>query len=88
MDGTVGLDGCTLELLVSAALKAEGVSKVKSAHDMMFEARKIKNEDEIACMRLACESADAAFYEMKKAIVPGIRECDLYRCKWQFLYGI
>lgn len=86
MDGTVGLDGCSLELLVSAALKEAGVANVKSAHDMMFEARKIKNEDEIACMRLACESADAAFYEMKKAIVPGIRECDLVGIGMKKLY--
>lgn len=39
--------------------------------------RVIKNEDEIACMRMACNSATAAFYEIKKALVPGVRECDL-----------
>ena len=88
MDGTVGLDGCTLELLMSAALKAEGVKAVKSAHDMMFSARKIKNEDEIACMRLACSSADAAFYEIKKAIVPGVRECDLVGIGMKKLYEL
>lgn len=88
MEGTVGLDGCTLELLVSSALRAKGVKNVKSAHDMMFDARKIKSEDEIACMRLACDSADAAFYEMKKAIVPGIRECDLVGIGMKKLYEL
>lgn len=76
-NGVIGFDGCCSELMMTEALKRKGVTRFKHAEEAMFDARVIKNEDEIACMRMACNSATAAFYEIKKALVPGVRECDL-----------
>jgi Xaa-Pro dipeptidase len=87
-DGVIGLDGCSSELVLSEAFHGKGIKNVKGAQSVMFEARKIKNEDEIACMRLACASAEAAFDDMKQAIRPGIRECDLVGIGMKKLYEL
>jgi len=72
----LGLDGCSLQLLYQEAFKDVGINVV-DARRTMFEARKIKNQDEIECHRIACANADAAFADIVDAIRPGIRECDL-----------
>ena len=43
----------------------------------MFKARSVKSVDEVACVRMACHSADAAFSAIRRAIRPGIRESEL-----------
>ncbi len=72
----LGLDGCTQELLLQEAFKDVGI-KVVDAKQTMFQARKIKNIDEIECIRYACAIADAGFADIKDAIRPGIRECEI-----------
>lgn len=72
----VALCGCTSELLMAEAFKDVGI-KVVDGKRTMFEARKIRNQDEIECQRIANSIADAAFADIKDAIRPGIRECDL-----------
>jgi len=87
-DCVVGLDGCSSELLVSEALHRQGIKNVANAQQMMFDARKIKNEDEISCVRMACASAEAAFDTIKRAIRPGVRECDLVGAGMKTLYEL
>ncbi len=86
-DQPIGLDGCTSELLVNEALTKKGLKAVDGKH-AMFMARMIKNEDEIACVRQACTAADAAFYAIKNAIRPGVRECELVGIGMERLYAL
>ncbi len=70
-------------ILTNAGLKVtyEGI-------DALNDAKEIKTEDEIECMRIACSIAEATLYAVHKAIAPGVRESDLagimnevaYRC--------
>lgn len=73
----VALDGCMREFMMMESLMKLGVKEFKDGVIVSFDARSIKNEDEIACFRLACGAADAAFEDIRQAIRPGIRECDL-----------
>ena len=83
----VGLDGCTSEFLVGAALAKKGLKAVEGKH-CMFEARMIKNQDEIECCRMACATAEAAFDAIKQAIRPGVRECELVGIGMERLYAL
>lgn len=86
-DMPIGLDGCTSEFLVGEALAKRGL-KCMDAKRCMFEARMIKNEDELACCRQACAIADGAFYAMQKNIHPGIRENELLGIGMERLYAL
>ena len=46
--------------------------------DIMEEARKIKSDDEILCMKRAITSCQAAMWEMEKNLKPGMTENDLW----------
>lgn len=83
----IGLDGCTSEFLVGEALANRGLSAVDGKH-CMFEARMIKNQDEIECCRMADVIAEAAFDAIKKAIKPGVRECELVGIGMERLYAL
>ena len=43
----------------------------------MFEARKIKNEDEVECLRIASAIGEAMFQTMKEMVKPGVRESEI-----------
>lgn len=86
-DEPLGLDGCTSEFLVGEAFKDVGIRTV-DAKQTMFEARKIKNKDEIECIRMACSNAEAAFAEIKDAIRPGVTECQLVGIGMKTLYSL
>lgn len=83
----IGLDGCTSELLYERAFKDKGM-KVVDGMGAMFEARKIKNQDEIECVRMACSNAEAAFAEMASAIKPGVTEGELMGIGMNTLYRL
>jgi Xaa-Pro aminopeptidase len=85
-DEPLGLDGCTSELLLGEAFRDAGIETV-DAKKTMFEARKIKNQDEIECVKIACANADAAFADMADAIRPGITECELVGIGMKTLYS-
>ncbi len=82
----VAIDGCCNQFLVAALLEEMGIKNVVNGTHLMFNARAIKNPDEIECIKLACESADAAFDDIRLAIRPGIRECDLLALGMKRLY--
>ena len=83
---TLGLDGSTSELLLAEAFKEKGI-KVVDAKNAMFQARKIKNQDEIECVRMACSMAEAAFGDIVDAIRPGLKECELVGIGMKRLYS-
>ncbi|MBX2881742.1 MAG: Xaa-Pro peptidase family protein [Granulosicoccus sp.] len=71
-------------------LDSHGVPWLESAgvdiiygEELMEEARKIKSDDEIVCMRRAIVSCEAAIAEMEAALRPGISENDL----WSLLHA-
>jgi len=83
----IGIDGTDQSMLVAEAFRQRGF-KVVNAIPMMFHVRKIKNQDEIACVRQACSIADGAFYEMTQHIRPGIRENELVGIGLNKLYAL
>jgi Xaa-Pro aminopeptidase len=83
----LGLDGCSKQMLLQAAFKDVGI-EVIDATDIMFEARKIKNIDEIECVRIACANAEAAFADIQDAIRPGVTECELVGVGMKRLYSL
>jgi Xaa-Pro dipeptidase len=84
---TLGIDGTTSQLLVAEAFKDANI-KVVDAKTTMLEARKIKSQDEIACIRIACAMADAAFADIADAIRPGVAECELVGIGMKKLYSL
>jgi len=86
-DQPLGLDGCSSQLLVQEAFKDVGI-EVVDAKDVMFEARKIKNQDEIECVRIACANAEAAFADIQDAVRPGVTECELVGVGMKRLYSL
>lgn len=82
----VGLDGCSSEFLMGEALKDVGIKAV-DGKSTMFESTKIKNQDEIQCMKIANVIADAAFADIKDAIRPGVKECELVGVGMKRLYS-
>jgi Xaa-Pro dipeptidase len=83
----LGVDGSESELLLQEAFGAKGIEIVDAKH-VMFEARKIKNQDEIACIEMACSNAEAALADMMKAIRPGVTECQLVGEGMKTLYSL
>ena len=87
-DIMIGIDGCGKELLFAQLLKEMGLNNYCDANLTMFRARAIKNEDEIACLRMSCHFADAAFADIADAIRPGIRECEIVGIGMNRLYAM
>jgi len=81
----VGLDACPSPFIYEEAFKKAGFP-VCDAGECMFRARAIKNIDEINCVRMASAISEAAFYEMQKAIKPGIRECEVLAIGMETLF--
>jgi Xaa-Pro aminopeptidase len=53
--------------------QSKGVKLIPAA-ELMFEARKIKNEDEVECLRIASAIGDSMFQTMKEMLKPGVKE--------------
>ena len=86
-DQPLGVDGSESELLLQEAFGEKGIKIVDAKH-AMFEARKIKNQDEIECVRMACSNAEAAFVDIIDAIRPGVTECRLVGVGMKTLYSL
>jgi len=84
---TIGLDCCTSELLYEEAFKQKGM-KIVDGKGAMFEARKVKNQDEIECVRMACSNAEAAFAAIQETIKPGVTEGDIMAAGMNALYRL
>jgi len=84
----VALDGCVNDTLFKAFLAENGITEIRNGTHTMFNARAIKNPDEIACMKHAAKNADAAFADIADAIRPGVRECELVGIGMKKLYDL
>jgi len=58
-------------------LKNAGLKVTTKAIEAINDAKEIKTQDEVECMRIACSIAEAALYAVRKTIAPGVRESDL-----------
>src|ERR671923_199530 len=67
----VGVD--VIELPVLFALQEQGI-KVVDGQQLMHQVRKIKTQDEITLLTMACSMVDAAYEELYRFMRPGIRE--------------
>lgn len=82
----LAIEGCMREHMLIEELHKLGVKEIVDGLTVCFEARSIKNIDEINCTRHAISAADAAFEDIRRAIRPGIRECDLQGIGMKRLY--
>jgi len=71
----VGLDRCFH--LLALALEAEGLT-VEDCNQHILHARRIKTQDEIACLALSMAASEAAVADVEAAIRPGRTENDLF----------
>jgi Xaa-Pro dipeptidase len=70
----LGID--LLELPMVRALEAEGI-EVVDGQQAMLDAREVKTPDEIELLKVAAGMVDASYYDVAKAIRPGVRENEL-----------
>ncbi len=70
----LGID--RLELPMLRALEKEGV-EVVDGQQAMLDARETKTPEEIQCLKVAAAMVDATYYDICKAIRPGMRENEL-----------
>jgi Xaa-Pro aminopeptidase len=66
----------SLDRIGAEALKDAGIHVVDGKTPMV-EARMIKTEDEINCLKMADAILDRAWYKMYEAMKPGVKECEL-----------
>ena len=81
----VGVD--VVEPPVMFALQREGI-KVVDGQELMSIAREIKTEDEITLLNMSAMMVDAAYYDLYKAMKPGMRENDAVGLVAQKLYEL
>lgn len=74
--GRVGLDAGQPQL--AALLERRGYRVDTHAGAALAQARTIKTEDEIECLRLSASVCEAAFQAMKEAIRPGVRDSEVF----------
>ena len=65
----IGVDQCSAA--IRAALEGEGLNLVDASRALV-DARRVKTEDEINCMRMAGAIVDRAWWEFYSALRPGI----------------
>lgn len=72
---TVGLD--TWDPGIVAEFERLGIRPSPAGAAAMLEARRIKNPDEVECLRTAATICDAMFGAVARAIRPGVKESEL-----------
>ena len=70
--GLGGFDGIARE-----ALNAVGIKNIVDSRATMLEARSIKNQDEIDCLKTAAAIVDGVWYRIWENLKPGIKDTDL-----------
>ncbi len=69
------------------ALQKEGL-QVVDGQQLMLEARKIKTQDEITLINMACAMVDAAYEELYRAMRPGMKESECVALVSKVLYEL
>jgi len=67
-----GFDGTAREALVNA-----GVKNIVDTRPTMLEARAIKNQDEISCLKMIAAMVDGVWFRIWENLKPGIKDSDL-----------
>jgi Xaa-Pro dipeptidase len=67
-----GFDGIGRE-----ALTAAGVKNILDSRATMLEARAIKNQDEINCLKMVAAMVDGVWFRIWETLKPGIKDTDL-----------
>jgi Xaa-Pro aminopeptidase len=70
--GLGGFDGTARE-----ALNAAGVKNIADTRPTMLEARAIKNQDEISCLKMIAAMVDGVWFRVWENLKPGIKDSDL-----------
>jgi Xaa-Pro aminopeptidase len=76
-----------VEPQVMFALQREGITVV-DGHALMCEAREIKTQDEITLLNMSAMMVDAAYYDLYKAMKPGMRENEAVALVAERLYSL
>ena len=76
-----------VEPQVMFALQREGITVV-DGHALMCEAREIKTQDEITLLNMSAMMVDAAYYDLYKAMKPGMRENEAVALVAERLYDL
>ncbi|HEY3305578.1 MAG TPA: M24 family metallopeptidase [Candidatus Binatia bacterium] len=70
--GLGGFDGTAREALMSA-----GIKNIVDTRPTMLEARAIKNEDEISCLKMIAAMVDGVWFRVWENLKPGMKDSDL-----------
>lgn len=70
--GLGGFDGMARE-----ALNAAGVKSIVDTRPTMLEARAVKNQDEISCLKMIAAMVDGVWFRVWERLKPGIKDSDL-----------
>ncbi|MBI4491122.1 MAG: aminopeptidase P family protein [Deltaproteobacteria bacterium] len=70
--GLGGFDGIARE-----ALTAAGIKNIADTRATMLEARSIKNQDEISCLKMAAAIVDGVWFRVWESLKPGRKDTDL-----------
>lgn len=70
--GLGGFDGIARE-----ALSAAGIKNIVDTRATMLEARSIKNQDEISCLKMAAAIVDGVWFRVWESLKPGRKDTDL-----------
>jgi Xaa-Pro aminopeptidase len=81
----LGVD--VIEPPVMFALQREGITVV-DGQQLMSDAREIKTQDEISLLNMSAMMVDAAYYDLYKAMKPGMRENEAVALVAERLYSL
>ena len=84
-DEPLGVD--IVEPTVMFALQAEGLNVV-DGQQLMLEARRVKTDDEITLLNMACAMVDAVYDELYMMLRAGVRESDAVALANKILYEL
>jgi Xaa-Pro aminopeptidase len=65
-----------------------GIKVSLKGQELMFHARKIKNRDEVECLRIAAAIAEAQFQAIKDMLKPGVRENEIMGAMHKVAYDL
>ncbi len=86
-EARIGLDLVTLRALETFQSTFPGWDFV-DVNDELLEARRVKNEDEVAVFRQACQAVDLGFERAAGALRVGRRECEVLGDIMQTFYAL
>ena len=81
----IGVD--FIEIPVLKALEAEGL-EIQNGQALMQDVRKLKSQDEVALLETAAAMVDAAYDELYRSMVVGVKESEMVAIVNHVLYNL